>query len=172
MSTLLSLGPGRQAAASASQRLDKQSPSGSLDSGYKLETSTDDANNCTSDESQTSSTCAYDYNKDSAVYSSRITQTSKLHGLNDSQPSVDLPCLQFPFQNGSGRAPNHEGPTCTSSVEKALPLDLRQNPRRSGQSRDSNQVAAPQLPCTLRRGAVKRDCFVTRLVSTYQLASI
>ena len=48
--------------------------------------------------------------------------------------------------------------------QNALPPCLLRNPRRTGLSQDASHVAAPQPPCSLKRGAVKRDCFVTRLV--------
>lgn len=168
MSTYLPFGYRCQAAAAVSHQVNKQSPSESSDSGYKSETSNDDSRSCASEESQTSLACTSEYSKDSAIYPAHISHVSKVHEQNNPQQPSDLSYLQLQTHNVSGGIPLPQGSACSSSIAKVLPLDLRQNPRRSGQNRDSTQVAASQLPCTLRRGVVKRDCFVTRLVSTYK----
>lgn len=170
MRASLSFELSRQAAPLVPQQ-QQHSPSGSSDSGYKSESSTDGAKSYVSQDSQDLFAYKSTYRRDSTGPTSHQAQGPKLQDFGELQQSAELRCLQASSQIVLGGGETHTKDVSLPTFEKAIPLDLRQNPRRSGQSRDTTQTAASQPPCTLRRGAVKRDCFVTRLVSTYKCIS-
>ena len=98
----------------------------------------------------------------SSVCSASLDESGILPGFTAGGPSYGVPSQCNPNKNGPVRT--WMDTVNNASLNKAVPLDQRQNPRRTGPTTYA-PVEAKQPPCSLVRQDQRKDCFVAILVT-------